>query len=83
MGKNLNIRKLPDDLDQAIDKRVRLLQTTRTEVVVSALKVALGISQPRFKRDVRSFFGQMNHKQYQDFLNHTDGFQKIDKELWK
>lgn len=85
MSKNLSIRKLPPDLERAIQLEAKKNNTTKTEVVLKALKQAFHLEKAPIKvqRDIRKFFGKMTLQEYQDFQKHTGNFSKIDEEMWK
>lgn len=82
---NLSIRKLPTELEKAIQREARKRKTTKTEVVIDALTEVFhpGKSSAGVHRDVRGFFGKMTRQDYQRFQKLTRDFSAIDVELWK
>ena len=82
---NLSIRKLPPELDKAIQREANKLGTTKTEVVIAALREGLHLRQgsPKTHRNVRGFFGKMTAKDYKEFQRVTNDFSAIDEEIWR
>src|SRR5258708_2700787 len=84
MAKNLSIRKLPPELEKAIQEEVKRRKTTKTEVVLSALKEVFHLKKPtQVQRNIRHFFGKMTAKDYQAFQKYTSDFSAVDAEMWK
>lgn len=85
MAHNLSIRNLPLNLEKAIQKEAKKNNTTKTEVVLTALNSFFNLDQKpkRVQRDIRSFFGQMTLKDYQEFQKQTQDFSSIDEEMWR
>ena len=85
MAKNLSIRKMPPELEKAIQREATRRKTTKTEVVLRALRVAFHLEKPpaKVQRDIRKFFGKMTAQEYQEFQNHTGDFSVTDAEMWK
>jgi ribosomal protein L44E len=80
----LSIRKLPKEIDQALQREARARNTTRTEIVLEALKERFHLSdQERKGRRLRSFFGKMTRPQLEAFQKATEGFSKIDPDMWE
>lgn len=80
----LSIRKLPKEIDRALREEARARKTTRTEIVLDALKDRFHLSdQERKSRKIRSFFGKMTREQLDSFQKATEGFSLIDEEMWK
>ena len=82
---HLSIRKLPPNVDKAIQQEAKKRKTTKTMVVIDALKEALHLETalPKIRRDVRSFFGKMSKQDYQEFQKTTRKFSAIDEDMWK
>lgn len=79
----LSIRKLPREVDKALREEARARKTTRTEIVLEALKDRFHLSDREQKtRKIRSFFGKMTREQFDSFQKATEGFSRIDKEMW-
>ncbi len=85
MIKNLSIRKIPPELEKAIQQEAKRRKTTKTEVVLRALKEAFHLEKApaRVQRDIRKFFGKMTAQEYQEFQKSTQDFSGLDRELWK
>lgn len=85
MAKNLSIRKMPPELENAIQKEAKKHKTTKTDIVLRALKEVFHMEKmaTKVQRDIRNFFGKMTLKEYQDFQKHTRDFSTIDEEMWK
>ena len=85
MSKNLSIRNLPLELEKAIQQEAKKKNTTKTQVVLKALKEAFHLekTQTKVRRDIRKFFGKMTREEYQELQKHTRDFSNIDKEMWK
>lgn len=85
MAKNLSIRKMPPELEKAIQREAKKLKTTKTEVVLKALKEAFHLegASTSIQRDIRKFFGKMTQKEYREFQKATQEFSFIDAEMWK
>lgn len=85
MLKNLSIRKLPPELEKAIQLEAKKNNTTKTEVVLKALKQAFRLEKAPVKvhRDLRKFFGKMTPQEFKEFQKLTGDFSKIDEEMWK
>ncbi|MDZ4675930.1 MAG: hypothetical protein SGI74_00330 [Oligoflexia bacterium] len=85
MAKNLSIRKVPPELERAIQQEAKKHKTTKTEVVLKALKEAFHLEKAAAKvqRDIRKFFGKMTPQEYQEFQKNTHDFSTIDVEMWK
>lgn len=84
MSKNLSIRKLPPELEKAIQLEAKKNNTTKTEVVLKALRQVFRLEKgPLKQRDLRKFFGKMSVKEYQEFQKSTGDFSKVDEEMWK
>ena len=85
----LSIRKLPPELNQAILQEVQKRQTTKSKVVIEALKQVFHLSGPpsiKVLRNTRGFFGKMSQKEYQEFQKLQKGFSVIsviEEEMWK
>lgn len=84
MSKNLSIRKLPPELEKAIQLEAKKNNTTKTEVVLKALRQVFRLEkEPLKQRHLRKFFGKMSVKEYQEFQKSTGDFSKVDEEMWK
>jgi hypothetical protein len=84
MAKNLSIRKLPPELEKAIQDEVKKRKTTRTEVVLKALEEVFRVQKPaKVQRDIRGFFGKMTPKEYEELQKHIGDFSTVDAEMWK
>ncbi len=85
MAKNLSIRKVPPELEKAIQQEAKKNRTTKTEVVLKALKEAFHLEKvsAKVRRDIRKFFGKMSPQEYQEFQKHIRDFSTIDEEMWK
>jgi len=81
----LSIRKLPLELEKAIQREAKKRKTSKTKVVIDALKDAFHLekSSPKVKRDIRSFFGKMTPQEMTEFKKQTADFSKVDQEIWK
>ena len=80
----LSIRKLPKEIDDALRQEARARKTTRTEIVLEALKDRFHLSdQEQKSRRLRSFFGKMTREQFDRFQKATEGFAKVDEEMWR
>jgi hypothetical protein len=80
----LSIRKLPKEIEAALREEARSRKTTRTEIVLEALKERFHLTDLEQKgRKIRSFFGKMTRDQFEAFRKATEGFSQIDEELWK
>lgn len=81
----LSIRKLPLDLDKAIRREVQKRHTTKTQVVIDALKEAFQVQKnpTKVRRNIRDFFGKMTRQEYKRFKKVTEDFSKIDEDMWK
>ncbi len=82
---HLSIRKLPPELEKAIQREAKKKNTTKTSVVLEALMSAFYSGRPssRIHRNVRSFFGKMTPSQYEEFKKVTGDFSSVDEEMWK
>jgi len=80
----LSIRKLPEDLDQAIRRETHKRNTTKTRVVIEALRAGLHISPPSspIRKNIRAFFGKMSKQDYKRFQKITKDFSDIDEDMW-
>lgn len=83
---SLSIRKLPPDLERALEHAARARRATKTAVVVSALRDALLPDQTaqqrrllRFKR----FFGKLTPEDYRALEQNTAVFEQVEDELWR
>jgi hypothetical protein len=58
---HLSIRKLPDSINQALQREAAKKRTTKTEIVLNALNDFFNLTGKSKKkhRDVRGFFGKM------------------------
>lgn len=84
MAKNLSIRKLPPELEKAIQQEVKRHRTTKTKVVLRALKEAFHLERPsKVQRDIRHFFGKMTREEYQEFQKYTRDFSTVDEDMWE
>ncbi len=85
MPKNLSIRNLPLQLEKAIQQEAKKQQTTKTAIVLQALKEAFHLEKgpPKIQRDIRKFFGKMTFQEYQEFQKHIRDFSTLDEEMWK
>lgn len=85
MAKNLSIRKIPPELEKAIQQEAKKHQTTKTAVVLNALKEAFHLQKTSAKvqRNTRQFFGKMTLQEYQEFQKSTQDFSVLDAEMWK
>lgn len=81
---HLSIRRLPPELDQAIQKEARKRNASKTDVVLAALKEAFQLREStKPHRDVRSFFGKMTKREHQELQKLMQGFSETDPEMWK
>lgn len=80
---SVSIRKLPPELEKAIQQEARKRKTTKTEVVLDALKEVFHPNKPSAKvhRDVRSFFGKLTRQDYHEFQELTRDFSAIDEAM--
>lgn len=85
MSKNLSIRKIPSELERAIQIEAKKSKTNKTQVVIKALRQAFNLeeSPTKIQRDVRKFFGKMTLKDYQEFQKQTQSFSSLDEDMWK
>lgn len=85
MAKNLSVRKIPPELEKAIQQEAKRRKTTKTAVVLMALKEAFHLEKasPKVQRDIRKFFGKMTPQEYQEFQENTRDLSAIDSEMWK
>lgn len=85
MSKNLSIRKLPPELEKAILSEAKKNNTTKTEVVLKALKQAFQLEKAstKVRRNLHKFFGKMTSQEYQEFQKHMGDFSNTDEEMWK
>ena len=80
---SLSVRKLPKEIEAALVKRAQATHRTKSELVVEALTNYLGLeSADATHEKLRAFFGRMSEKEFSRFLEHTQCFGEIDKEMW-
>ncbi len=82
---HLSIRKLPPEIENAIQQEAKKRNVTKTLVVLDILRESFHLNgaSPKVNRDIRSFFGKMSRQDYSDFQKTTRDFSEIDKDLWK
>ncbi|MBL7686269.1 MAG: hypothetical protein JNK65_09600 [Deltaproteobacteria bacterium] len=81
---SLSIRHLPEEIEKALIREAKRLKTTKTEIVLHALKEKFHLTTSLQKqKKIRNFFGKMNSKQFESFRKATHPFSKIEKDLWK
>ncbi len=85
MAKNLSIRKMPIEIEKAIQLEAKRCKTTKTNVVLAALREVFRLERPviKVRRDVRKFFGKMTMAEYREFEKATKSFSHLDEEMWK
>ncbi len=80
----LSIRKLPKEIDKALCDEAKARKTTKTEVVLQALMDRFHLSdRDQKRRKIRSFFGKMTRAEYEAFQKATEGFSRVDEDMWK
>ena len=81
----LSIRNLPLDLEKAIQQEVKKRKTSKSQVIIDALKEVFKLKKTssKIQRNIRIFFGKMTPQEYKEFLKLTDEFSKIEEEMWK
>ena len=84
MANNLSIRKIPPELERAIQQEAKKRKTTKTAVVLSALREVFHLEKPvKVQRNIREFFGKMTPQEYREFQKHTRDFSMVDEEMWR
>jgi len=61
MAKNLSIRKVPPELERAIQQEAKKHNTTKTEVVLKALKEAFHLEKAEISRISKNHSRFFNH----------------------
>lgn len=81
----LSVRNLPEDVGRAIEREAKKRNSTKTEVVISALRSVFSepVKGSVVRRDVRSFFGKMSKRQLSAFQEATQAFSAVDEADWK
>ncbi len=81
----LSVRNLPIDVERAIEREAKKRNSTKTEVVISALRSVFSepVKNSPVRRDVRSFFGKMSKRELSAFQKATHAFGTIDEADWK
>ena len=80
---SLSIRKLPHDLERELVREARKRGSTKSEIVIEALKMRFGLGdRALLRKRLRGFFGKMSRADLKEFDEATKGFSKIDPELW-
>ena len=80
----LSIRKLPPELEKALQREVSNEGITKTEIVLQALREKFHQVLPvRNREKIRKFFGKMPRSDYKTFQETTGAFSEIDESLWK
>jgi len=82
---SLSIRKLPRDVERAIQRAAKERGKTKTDIVVEALRDALvpgeTVQQQRLAA-LKRLFGTMTAQEYREFKGATEVFEQIDEEPW-
>jgi hypothetical protein len=80
---NLSIRKLPKEVEAALLKRAASQRKTKSQLVIEALTSYLGLETTESTyQKLKSFFGYMSKKDFDEFANQTRHFGEIDKDMW-
>jgi hypothetical protein len=82
---HLSIRQLPELINQALQREAAKKRTTKTEIVLNALNDFFNLTgkNKKKRRNVRTFFGKMTKKEYQEFQKNTSNLSDIDEDMWK
>ena len=81
---HLSVRELPLELDQALRKEANKRNSSKTEVVLEALKVFFNLApKKKSPRNLKNFFGKMTKKEFKEFQKVTSDLNNIEENLWK
>lgn len=83
--KTLTIRKLPEEVADAVRKRAEEGGMSFSKAFVALLQEHLGIvsTQKKKKCDLSQFAGAWSEKEYKDFMESLAEQRRIDPEMWK
>jgi hypothetical protein len=83
--KNITIRGVDPDLDQALRSRSKNRKESINQTVLKILKKALGLSKPviyKTYNDLDELAGTWSAEDEDYFNKQVEGFEKIDKDMW-
>lgn len=81
---SLSVRKLPKELEKALNKEAKRSGKSKSDIVIHALELLLHIGCKQERKDkIHAFFGKMSSKEYQNFCERVSVFSQIDNEMWK
>lgn len=80
----ITIRQLPE----LLEKQLRLIsgqnKTSLNKTIISLLMTSLGLNlDSQKKRNLSELAGTWSDENYLDFLKNTEGFEKIDPDVWE
>lgn len=77
----LSVRKLPKDVERALQREAKTSGKTKTEIVIDALATRLHVRDAKKRRPIREFFGKMSREEYETFKAAIADFEKVDEEM--
>ena len=81
--KTLTLRNVPDGVVEHIVAVAKETHQSMNAAAVQALRRHFGLeSHPRRKRDLSSFAGAWQKRDFDEFEKATEATRKIDEELW-
>ncbi len=80
----LTLKNVPDDVVEQIARLARTTRRSMSSAAVAALRRGIATPAPKIRtRDLASFAGSWDKKDFAAFEKATAAFGDIDKELWK
>lgn len=81
--KQLTIRGVTKDLEQALQEEKRRRGKSLNQVILDLLRQSLGCESTGYDNGLGQYAGTWRAEELKSFEELTDAFEQIDEELWK
>lgn len=77
------LRKIPAEIHRELRLTAQKEGMSLNRLVIHLLQKALGLGQPKKKRDLSHLAGTWKKEQADEFVKNTRHFERLDDEIWQ